>query len=639
MEVLMAIAKMKLVNIVGRLRDFDNVVRSCCINDNFHPEQSTAALEGYNEFIAIEDVSPYSSHLRMAVDIGVHSNVKLSFENFDNLGLNDEQLFKHVEQTEEEINVLNLKVRELSDTASRYEQGIIQLEHIKDFDISLDELFAFKYISIRFGKLPRDSYEKLELYSDEEKMFFFTLGEDKEYFWGFYLALKDEKEKIDEIFNSLFFERIRIMEEAHGTPPEAIVSLTELLNSAKNDLQLAEREVEEYWRAHKESFLQVYSKLRYLNDSFELRRYSSKCGDSFYIFGWVPQHEIANFKKQFEHMEFVDCIVEDEDAAESIEPPTSLVNNSVTKPFEGFVEMYGLPSYNEIDPTPIMALTYSVIFGIMFGDLGQGLIVLFVALFMKYKMKMQLGSVMIRCAVFSMIFGTMYNSIFGYDNLLPFTILPVHATENINYVLLFSIAFGFILILTCMAINIINGFKQKKIEKVLFSHNGVAGFVFYTCCVVTVFLLMMYNINILSPLFVTFLIILILVMFLKEPLSLIFERRKDWMPEKKGEFFIQTFFEMFEIMLSYLSNTISFIRVGAFILSHAGIMAAVFAISELSGSGQNPIVIVIGNLFVIALEGLIVGIQGLRLQFYEMFSRFYDGGGKQYEPVNIKYDV
>lgn len=634
----MAIAKMKLVNIVGRLRDFDNVVRSCCINGNFHAEQSASALEGFSEFNAIEDANPYSSHMRSSIDIGVHSGIKLIYENFDNLNLNDNELFEYVGKTEKEINVLNQKVRALSDVSSRYGQALIQLDHIKDFGISLDELFAFKYISIRFGKLPRDSYSKLDLYDEEELMFFFPLGEDKEYYWGFYLALKDEKEKIDAIFNSLFFERIRIMEEAHGTPNDAIKKIKKLLETSNNELHNAQKAVEQYWNEHKESFLKVYSRLRYLNDSFELRKYSSKCGDSFYIFGWVPQDEIKDFTKQFEKMQYVDCIIEDEKDAESIEPPTRLINNKVIKPFESFVEMYGLPLYNEIDPTPIMAMTYSAIFGIMFGDLGQGFIILVISLFMKFKMKMQLGSVLIRCALFSMIFGILYNSVFGYEDLLPFNILPVHKAENTNSVLLIAVALGFLLIIFCMILNIINGIKQKNLEKVILSHNGIAGLVFYVSSVAAVVLLLMFKTNILSPLFLAFLIILLLVIFLKEPLAHLFEHKKDWIPEKKGEFFIQNFFEMFEILLSYLSNTISFIRVGAFILSHAGIMIAVFSISELFGKGQNPIAIVIGNLFVIALEGLIVGIQGLRLQFYEMFSRFYDGGGKPYEPVNIKYD-
>lgn len=95
-------------------------------------------------------------------------------------------------------------------------------------------------------------------------------------------------------------------------------------------------------------------------------------------------------------------------------------------------------------------------------------------------------------------------------------------------------------------------------------------------------------------------------------------------------------FELFEVVLSFFSNTMSFLRVGGFVLSHAGMMAVVFTLSEMVGNAASPAVIIIGNLFVMGMEGLIVGIQVLRLEFYEMFSRYFDGDGKPFSPVTVK---
>ena len=100
---------------------------------------------------------------------------------------------------------------------------------------------------------------------------------------------------------------------------------------------------------------------------------------------------------------------------------------------------------------------------------------------------------------------------------------------------------------------------------------------------------------------------------------------------------MQTFFELFEMVLSYVTNTLSFLRVGGFVLSHAGMMAVVMMLAEMVGTVGNPIVVVIGNLFVMVLEGLLVGIQVLRLVFYETFSRFYEGDGKPYVPAKVEY--
>ena len=91
-------------------------------------------------------------------------------------------------------------------------------------------------------------------------------------------------------------------------------------------------------------------------------------------------------------------------------------------------------------------------------------------------------------------------------------------------------------------------------------------------------------------------------------------------------------FELLEYILSYLSNTVSFLRVGAFVLVHAGMMMVVFS---LAGESENLFVIILGNILVIALEGLLTGIQALRLEYYEMFSRFYEGGGKAFAPATL----
>ena len=109
------------------------------------------------------------------------------------------------------------------------------------------------------------------------------------------------------------------------------------------------------------------------------------------------------------------------------------------------------------------------------------------------------------------------------------------------------------------------------------------------------------------------------------------------MPKQKGMFVVQTFFELFEVLLSYFSNTLSFVRIGAFAVSHAAMMEVVLMLAGAeNGASPNWIVIVLGNLFVCGMEGLIVGIQVLRLEYYEMFSRFYHGTGREFKPFGKK---
>ena len=124
-----------------------------------------------------------------------------------------------------------------------------------------------------------------------------------------------------------------------------------------------------------------------------------------------------------------------------------------------------------------------------------------------------------------------------------------------------------------------------------------------------------------------------IILLLKEILIKLVDRKPDWKPESIGDYIMQNIFELLEYVLSYASNTVSFLRVGAFVLVHAGMMMVVF---NLAGDSKNVFVIILGNALVIALEGLLTGIQAMRLEFYEMFSRFYEGDGREFKGVLLK---
>ena len=133
---------------------------------------------------------------------------------------------------------------------------------------------------------------------------------------------------------------------------------------------------------------------------------------------------------------------------------------------------------------------------------------------------------------------------------------------------------------------------------------------------------------------VIFLGIPVILFLLKEPLGQLVEGKKPKAEGGVGIFLVQGFFELFETMLSFFSNTISFVRIGAFAVSHAAMMEVVLMLSGASAGSTNWIIFVIGNIIVCGLEGLVVGIQVLRLEYYEMFSRFYKGTGREFKPFH-----
>ena len=324
--------------------------------------------------------------------------------------------------------------------------------------------------------------------------------------------------------------------------------------------------------------------------------------------------------------------------------PTLLKNNWFAKPFELFVDMYSTPAYGDFDPTFFLAVTYCILFGIMFGDMGQGIILMIIGFLFEKKGK--LFGIIGRVGITSSIMGFLFGSVFGYEDLLN----PIHqklfhvreklfdvmANSNTMTLLIGALIIGVVLIVCSMTINIVNNLRHKKPGEVLFSQNGIAGLVFYLYVIIAAGLELMGGANLFHVQFVIpFILVPVFCFLMKEPLTNLvtghgFRASQSW-----GAYILQNFFEVFEILLSFVTNSMSYLRVGGFVLSHAGMMLVVMTLVKMTGNA-GPLVLVFGNIFVMALEGLVVGIQALRLEYYEMFSRYYTGGGRKYKALTAQ---
>lgn len=350
----------------------------------------------------------------------------------------------------------------------------------------------------------------------------------------------------------------------------------------------------------------------------------------YILYGWMSRRDAAGLERDIQGDDKVHIMEEDVDETSISGPPTKLRNPKIFKPFEMFVQMYGLPAYNEMDPTIFIALTYTLMFGIMFGDVGQGLC-LVAGGFILYKLKkMNLAAIISVAGIWSTVFGFLYGSIFGFEDILePVWMRPM---DNIMTTLMLAIGFGMALILIAMVINIVNAIRAKDMGRMLFSASGVSGIICYGCVVICIVLYATGHALPATGILAVALGIPLLAIMLKEPLSNLLERKKKILPEgSKVMFFVEALVELFDVVLSYATNSISFVRVGAFALSHAGMMGVVMTLAGYESGSPNMIVVVLGNILVSGLEGLVVGIQVLRLEYYEMFSRFYKGTGKPFQ--------
>ena len=265
--------------------------------------------------------------------------------------------------------------------------------------------------------------------------------------------------------------------------------------------------------------------------------------------------------------------------------------------------------------------------------------------FILYKVKKMNLAAIISCAgFFATIFGFMFGSIFGFEDIIDAVWLrPANAMVNLpfigklNTVFVVAIGFGMGLILVTMVMNIINSIKEGNRGRMIFDANGFAGLVFYGSAVLCIVLFMTGHKLPGGIVLLVMFIIPIILIALKEPIINKLNKRKELIEGGVGMFITQTFFELFELLLSYFSNSLSFVRVGAFAVSHAAMMEVVLMLAGAeNGEMGNIVVVVLGNLFVCGLEGLIVGIQVLRLEYYEMFSRFYKGNGREFKAYGIK---
>ena len=241
-----------------------------------------------------------------------------------------------------------------------------------------------------------------------------------------------------------------------------------------------------------------------------------------------------------------------------------------------------------------------------------------------------------------MVFGFVFGSVFGFEEALDplyhklgLAEKPLSVMDSINTVLVFAIGIGIALVVVAMCLNIVSSLKKGKVGTALFSENGLTGIAVYLGGVSLVYTFMAHKTLIPQPVSVWMLVIGLIILFNKELIAGSVDAKKLQKPESVSDYIMQNLFETIEYVLSYFSNTVSFLRVGAFVIVHASMMMVVFTLAGDPKSVKGIIVIVLGNALVIALEGLLSGIQGLRLEFYEMFSRFYEGEGRAFEAAKL----
>lgn len=636
------IEKMKFLSITGPKDDIDRVIDTYLSKYEIHLENALSELKTVKDLRPFIENNPYKNTYQRAGELlellpgrtpkGILKDVTI------------EEAAALVESLDTKISELTRQEEKLEAERGSLQESLDRIVPFTGLNYDLSSILHFKYVKFRFGRISHEYYKKFESYVYETiDTVLYKCREDEAYVWVVYFVPESISNQIDAIYSSMHFERFFLPDEYEGTPLDAIHALEDKITAFQYDIDKIHQEMSQILDVKHDDLLAAYERLETFSTNFNVRKLAActrQDVNTFYILcGWMTERDAKAFQKELSDDDKTFCIVEDDHTNIISRPPTKLLNPKLFKPFEMFIRMYGLPDYHEIDPTILIGITYSFLFGFMFGDVGQGLCLLLGGFLLYRFKKMNLAAIISCCGFFSTIFGFMFGSIFGFEDVIDSVWLrPMEQMTNLpfigklNTVFIVAVALGMVIIMATMVLNIINSVKNHDTEKAWFDTNGAAGLVFYAALALTVVLYMTGNTLPAAILLVLMFGLPLLVIFFKEPLTNLVEKKARIMPDAKGMFFVQGFFEMFEVLLSYFSNTLSFVRVGAFAVSHAAMMEVVLMLAGVEAGSPNWVVVVLGNLFVCGMEGLIVGIQVLRLEYYELFSRFYHGTGREFKP-------
>jgi len=526
-----------------------------------------------------------------------------------------------------------------------------EVESFAMIDTEIQHINDFSFLHFVVGSMPDPGLERLrEQYKNEEGILMpFTTpsGERR------VIAITTKKKRwgLESDLDTAGFKKEDISEKYEGMPRHILEETERKREKAEREIEEIEPRIQALREECADSVRAAAARAHFEQEILHAKEHFGRTADTTLISGWVPAGKVDEVTRTLQELTGGRAVIEARDPAslkDVIEGrtavPVLLSNPWFLKPFERIITTYGFPSYNEVEPTPFVALSFLLMFGLMFGDVGQGAIIALTGLAM-YNIKAlrrrcgDLGVVLVGAGVSSAIFGALYGSVFGSEKIIP--PLWKNPMEDVLVFFKLGICIGMALILLGIVINIINCLHRRDYLHGVFDKLGVIGGIFYVGCIgITIkhIILGREGVNVLQV--VLLIVVPLVILFFREPIYNILTHQPGALHGSVGEYLMQSAVELMDTLTSFLANTISFVRVSAFALSHVGLSIAIFALAEVmeeaSGTALSSVaVIILGNGVVILLEGLIVMIQTIRLEYYEFFSKFFGGEGKQFKPFCI----
>ncbi len=652
--------KMCLVELLVLRHDADRVIEYLGNHANFQPQGSSSALDltGPNEDRDVLD--------RLQLVRGY-----LGLEDADSftpdIGLPSVQDAEAALALIGEVESLRSREQDARATLSRLQSALEEARAFAKLKVPFSELDHLAFFSFRIGRIDPAAFDDLAT-AVGDRAVLVPLDEGR----ARVLAASSKKGRfaLDTELKRFSFVPIEVPKDFTGVPDELIAGLERQVAESASEVErvAAERaSIASSRAAEVRRLTQEYS----LASQVRAIRSGLESTQSVYrLTGWVAADARASLMKDLDDLTEARVAMRIFDPGEvpsvisgAEKVPVQYRHGPVTRSFERMIFSYGAPLYGTIDPTPVVAFFFTVLFGIMFGDVGQGLVFFALGISLvrgwirplaKWR---HFGPLFAAIGLSSMVMGFVTGEFFANGTVLApvsrwitglfgeprervLELMPSRdALDKLLYFFCFTLAIGFIINSMGLVINIVNQFSLGRPARAVFSKNGICGAAFFWYAVFMALRIALggapfgwYDaVALATP---------AVVLFFASPLTRLVEGERPVLENGAFAAVIEGFVEVLEVVSTYISNSVSFLRVGAFALSHAVLSYIVFTMSDLVGgalSAGGLAIGVFGNAVIIVLEGLIVAIQVVRLQYYEFFSKFFTETGKEFTPFRFTY--
>lgn len=533
--------------------------------------------------------------------------------------------------------------------------------------VSFSELDNLTFLSIRVGKLDPAELEKARA-ALGDRAIVVPLGVDGTRV----LAASSRKGRfaLDTELKRFGFVPLEIPESFTGIPDEILSELEREVSAAESALAALVDERMHFTATIAHAFVATLQRVTLAVRVRKAREGLESTQMVYRVSGWIPSSESSTLMHELDNLtegRVAIRVWSPDEVAEVVEGtekvPVRYRHGPIVRSFERVIFSYGAPLYGTIDPTPVVAFFFTILFGIMFGDVGQGLVFALLGLALgsgkvsflsRWK---HFGPVFVSIGLASMVMGVLTGEFFANGTILePLSraitgffgeprdrILEMMPTRDslgkLMIFFAFTLAVGFIINSVGLVINIINQFALRRPARAIFSKTGLCGASFFWF---GVFLAIRFATSGRVPALLEWILLALPLVgvFFAEPIVRALEGHRPAFENGLFTGVIEGIVELLEVFTTFFSNSVSFLRVGAFALSHAVLSFIIFTMTDLVGGGLSAgglTIEIFGNLVIIVLEGLIVTIQVIRLQYYEFFSKFFTETGKEFKPFRFTY--